>query len=136
VANATAITLTDLTANAGTAQPSVDTLDTGTAAVTLPLALSGRGADRVIVEVKNTAAAALAVSILAGDNPPAQRAGIGDATLAAAMAQNAVQYFGPFDASRFMQNDATSKGRLDLTFTPSSGTIGVQIRAYRLPKSA
>jgi hypothetical protein len=33
-----------------------------------------------------------------------------------------------------MQNDATSKGRLDFKFTPASGTIGVTIRAYRLPK--
>ncbi len=136
MANATAITLTEAVANGAVAQPAVDTLDTGTSAVTLPLALSGKGTDRVILEVKNTAAQALKVEILAGDNPPAMRAPLGDLTLVAAAAQNAVNIFGPFDAARFLQNDATSKGRLDFKFTPASGTIGVTIRAYRLPKSA
>lgn len=136
MANAALITCTDTTANGAVAQPAVNTLDTGTAAVTLPLSLAGKGADRVILEVKNTAAAALKVEILAGDNPPAQRAGLGDLTLVAAAAQNDVNIFGPFDSSRFVQNDATSSGRLDFKFTPASGTIGVTIRAYRLPKSA
>lgn len=136
MANATAITLTAAVANSKATQPTVDTLDTGTAAVTLPLALAGVGCDRVILEVKNTAAAALLVEILAGDNPPALRAPLGNLTLSAAMAQNVVEIFGPFDASRFLQNDATSNGRLDFKFTPASGTIGAQIRAYRLPKTA
>lgn len=132
MANATAITLTSCSANGSVAQPAADVLDTGTAAVTLPLA-SGGQSDRIILEVKNTAAAALKVELLAGDNPPALRAGLGDATLVAAAAQNEVNIFGPFESSRFIQNDATSKGRLDVKFTPASGTIGVQIRAYRLP---
>lgn len=136
MANATAITLTAAVANSSVAQPSVNTLDTGTAAVTLPLALSGVGSDRVVVEVTNTAANALKVEILAGDNPPAQRAGLGAVTLVAALAQNGVVICGPFDSSRFMQNDATSNGRLDFKFTPASGTIGVTVRAYRLPKTA
>lgn len=136
MANATAVTLTAAVANGAVAQPTADVLDTGTAAVTLPLALAGVGCDRVILEVKNTAAAALKVEILAGDNPPAMRAALGDLTLVAALAQNAVNIFGPFESSRFLQNDATSAGRLDIKFTPSSGTIGVTIRAYRLPKAA
>lgn len=136
MANAVAITLTAAVANGAVAQPTADVLDTGTAAVTLPLALGGIGADRVILEVKNTGAQALLVEILAGDNPPAQRAGLGAKTLVAAAAQNDVNIFGPFDGSRFLQNDATSNGRLDFKFTPASGTIGVTIRAYRLPKSA
>ena len=136
MANAAAITLTAPTANGAVAQPTADVLDTGTVAVTLPLALAGKGCDRVILEVKNTAANALKVEILSGDNPPALRAGLGDLTLVAAAAQNEVNIFGPFDASRFLQNDSTSKGRLDFKFTPASGTIGVTVRAYRLPKSA
>lgn len=135
MANATALTLTACVANGAVAQPTGDVLDTGTAAVTLPLALGGIGADRVILEVKNTAAAALKVEILAGDNPPAQRAGLGAKTLVAAAAQNAVNIFGPFEGGRFEQNDSTSKGRLDIKFTPASGTIGVTVRAYRLPKT-
>jgi hypothetical protein len=98
MANATAITLTAASANGAVAQPTADVLDTGTTAVTLPLALAGVGCDRVLLEVKNTAAAALKVEILAGDNPPAQRAGLGDLTLVAAAAQNAVNMFGPFEA--------------------------------------
>lgn len=136
MANATAITLTACVANSGVAQPTADVLDTGTAAVTLPLALGGKGADRVIVEVKNTAAAALLVELLAGDDPPAVRAGLGAATLVAAAAQNEVNIFGPFESARFEQNDSGTDGRLDFKFTPASGTIGVTVRAYRLPKSA
>lgn len=136
MANATAITLTAAVANGAVAQPTADVLDTGTAAVTLPLALSGIGLRRTIIEVTNTGVAALKVEILAGDNPPAQRAGLGDLTLVAAAAANDVNIFGPFDGSRFTQVDGATKGRLDFKFTPASGTIGVTIRAYRLPKSA
>jgi len=136
MANATAITVTACVANGKVTQPAVNTLDTGTIAVTLPLALGGVGADRVIVEVTNTAAAALKVEILAGDNPPAMRAPLGDLTLTAALAQNGVEVFGPFDSSRFLQNDSGTDGRLDFKFTPASSTIGATIRAYRLPKSA
>lgn len=132
MANATAITLTALNGTTAVAQPTANVLDTGTAAVTLPLEAAG-ATDRILVEVKNTAAAALKVELLAGDKPPALRAGLGAATLVAALAQNGVNYFGPFESARFIQNDATSKGRLDFKFTPSAGTIGVEIRAYRLP---
>lgn len=131
MANATAITLTDLTANGGVAAPTADVLDTGTAAVTLPLAASGKGLDRIIVEVTNTAAQALKVEALAGVYPPAGRQGLGDLTLVAALAQNGVQVCGPFEGGRFVQ----ALGKLNLKFTPASGTIGVSIRAYRLPKT-
>lgn len=135
MANATAITLTAAVANGSVAQPTADVLDTGTAAVTLPLALSGVGADRVLLEIKNTAAAALLVELLAGDEPPAARASLGAATLVAALAQNGVVIAGPFEGGRFIQTDGATKGRLDVKFTPASGTIGVTIRAYRLPKT-
>jgi hypothetical protein len=136
MANAAAITLNDLTANGAVAQPTADVLDTGTAAVTLPLALAGKGTGRTIVIVKNTAANALKVELLAGDNPPALRAGLGDLTLVAAAAQNEINVFSAFESSRFIQTDGATKGRLDFKFTPASGTIGVQITAYRLPKGA
>jgi hypothetical protein len=136
MANATAITVNDLVANTGNAGPTADVLDTGTAAVTLPLNLAGKGSDRVVVRITNTAAAALKVDVLAGDNPPAMRAPLGDKELVAALAQNGVIYAGPFESSRFLHNDSGTDGRLDLTFTPASGTIGVSIVAIRLPKSA
>lgn len=136
MANATAITLTDLSAGTPVAQPTADVLDTGTAAVTLPLALGGKGLDRVLLEIKNTAAAALLVEVLAGDNPPAVRSGLGNATVGAAIAQNAVVMIGAFEGARYVQVDGATPGRLDIKFTPASGTIGATIRAYRLPKSA
>jgi hypothetical protein len=131
MANATAITVTDLAGNAGVAAPTADVLDTGTAAVTLPLALLGKGSDRTIVEVTNTAAAALKVEAVAGVSPPASRSGLGNVTLVAALAQNGVQVCGPFESGRFNQ----AAGALSLLFTPAAGTIGVSIRAYRLPKT-
>lgn len=136
MANATAITVNDLVANTGNAGPTADVLDTGTAAVTLPLAAAGKGLGRIIVQITNTAAQALKVEVLAGDNPPALRASLGDLTLVAALAQNGIIYAGPFDGSRFMQTDGATKGRLDFKFTPASGTIGVSIKAFRLPKGA
>lgn len=135
MANAVAITVTAAVANGSVAQPTADVLDTGTAAVTLPLGLSGIGADRVLMEVTNTAAQALKVEVLAGDNPPAIRSGLGAKTLVAALAQNGVVICGPFEGARFIQTDGATKGRLDFKFTPASGTIGVTIRAYRLPKN-
>lgn len=128
MANATAITVTDLTANAVTTRPTGDTLDTGTAAVTLAAAIGGKGS-RVILEVTNTAAANLVVAVAAGDDPPAQNAGIGALT-SDNIAQNAVVYLGPFETGRFGQNDGT----ISATFTPASGTIAATIRCYRLPK--
>lgn len=130
MANATAITLTEAPANAGTAAPTADVLDTGTAAVTLPIAATGKGLDRILVEITNTAAQALKVEAIAGTAAPAFRGGLGDVTLVAALAQNGVIVVGGFEGARFVQ----ALGKVNLKFTPASGTIGVSIRAYRLPK--
>mgnify|MGYP007071570752 CR=1 FL=1 len=130
MANATALTVTTLTANAaGSAQPTADVLDTGTAAVSLDADVGGLSG-RVIIEVKNTAGTAvnLTVSVLAGDNPPAGRAGLGN--LDTVIAQNATKLIGPLESARFIQDN----GKLSLTFTPASGTIGAAIRVYKLPK--
>ena len=127
MANASAITINDLVANSELADPTPDVLDTGTSPVTLGCALKG-GMDRVILRVKNTAAQLLSVSVLAGDNPPAMRAGIG-AFAATDLAQNAIVFLGPFESGRFGQDD----GKLNVLFTPASGTIGAQITAFRLP---
>lgn len=130
MANATAITVTALTPDsAGVAQPTADVLDTGTAAVTLAAAVSGQS-ELVILEVKNTAGAAnnLTVTVVAGDNPPAQRAGLGG--LDTVIAQNATAIIGPLESARFIQDD----GKLNVTFTPAAGTIGANIRCYKIPR--
>jgi len=128
MANATAITVRDLLANSELADPSPDVLDTGDAAVTLPCTLAGK-TDRVIFRIKNTAAATLTPSVLAGDNPPAMRAGVG-AFAATGLAQNAIVWLGPFESGRFGQDD----GKINITFTPASGTIGAEVTCFRLPK--
>jgi len=130
MANAVAITVTSMTANTSTAYPTADVLDTGTAAVTLPADVGGV-ADRIIFLVQNTAAANLTVTIVAGDNPPAQRAGLGAFTTGN-IAQNAYLMIGPFEGARFIQDD----GKINVTFTPASGTIGCNVRCFRLPKTA
>lgn len=131
MANASAITVNDLTANGATniVLPTPDALDTGTSAVTLYAAVGGR-ADDVIFLIKNTDDdTALTATILAGDNPPAQRAGVGNATQSIAF--GATRIFGPFEGSRFLQDD----GSIGITITPASGTIAAQITCLRLPRT-
>jgi hypothetical protein len=128
MANATAITVTDLVANGSVSRPAGDTLDTGTSAVTIEASLSGKS-DRVILEVTNGAAEALSVQVAAGEDPPAFRHGIGALT-AVSIAQNGVKILGPFESARVIQND----GKLKVTFTPG-GTINATVRCYRLPKA-
>lgn len=130
MANATAITVTSLTPDtAGVAQPTADVLDTGTAAVTLSADVGGQS-ELIMLEVKNTAGAAndLTVSVLAGDNPPAQRAGLG--ALDTVIAQNGTKIIGPLESARFIQDN----GKLDVKFTPAAGTIGAAIRCYKIPR--
>jgi hypothetical protein len=130
MANATAITVTALTPNgAGVAPPTADVLDTGTDAVTLAAAVGGQS-ELILLEVTNNAASAvnLTVTVNAGDNPPAQRAGLG--SLATVLAQNAVKLIGPLESARFIQDD----GSLSVTFAPASGTLAASIRCYKIPR--
>lgn len=130
MANANAITVTALTPNAaGIAAPTADVLDTGTDAVNLGADVGGQS-ELCILEVTNKAASAvnLTVTVKAGDNPPAQRAGLGD--LATVIAQNATKIIGPLESARFIQDD----GKLSVTFTPASGTIAAEIRCYKIPR--
>ena len=131
MANASAITVTSLTANtAGVVPPTQDVLDTGTAAVTLDADVGGDG--MVLFEFVSNHASAVnqTFSILAGDNPPAQRAGLGN--LDTVVAQNATKLVGPLETARFIQSD----GKISVTVTPASGTIAAKIRCYKLPKTA
>lgn len=78
----------------------------------------------LLVEVTNTFAGSKSVIFRAGDNPPAQRAGLGDLTVA--LAQNAVNLF-VLETARFIQDD----GSISIDFTASmTGTL----RAIALPK--
>lgn len=128
MANATAITLNALTANSSIAAPTAQVLDTGSDAVTLESSATTE-MDRVILRVANTAAANLTVTIEAGENPPAFRQALGDVT-SANIAQNGERWFGPFESARFAQADQ----KLQITFTPASGTITANFDAFVLPK--
>lgn len=127
MANATVMTVTTMTPNTPVLQPVADILDTGTGTVYLSGNLGGR-TDRVLLEIKNTAATAnLTVNVRATpDNPPALRAGLGKLTMV--LAPGEVWMVGPFESARFLRRT----GYLDLDFTPASGTISATVRCYKL----
>jgi len=129
MANATAITVNALTENTVLDQPTADVLDTGTAAVTIPVTPDG-DTHRLLLEVTNIALAAdtMSVSVLAGDNPPASQAEKGDLTFT--VAQDAVKYV-VLESARFIQSD----GKINVKVTPASTKAQTAtIRAYKLPK--
>jgi hypothetical protein len=122
--NATSITVNSLTAD-GVTYVAGDVLDTGTVPVTIYGTAAGR-MDRVIVAITNGTVGALVVNLLPGDNPPAFRSGIG--TVTGTVAAGSVSVIGPFDGSRFIQDDRT----FGITFTPT-GVISATVRCYKLP---
>ena len=128
MANAASIAITDLVPNGSTLPPTAQVLDTGTAAVVLETAATS-DMDRIFIDVTNTAEANLTVTLKAGVDPPAFRQVLGDVA-SATMAQNVRRIFGPFESARF----ATAAGKIQVTFTPASGTIAGTFTCYRLPK--
>lgn len=129
MANATAVTVRSLTAETVLTQPTADVLDTGTAAVTIPVTPDG-DTHRLLLEFTNTAQAAdtMTVAILAGDAPPAFQSSLGNVSFT--VAQSAVRYI-VVDSSQHMQSDGT----ISITVTPASTkTQTASIRAYKLPK--
>jgi hypothetical protein len=129
MANATAITVNEMTVGDVLTQPTADVLNTGTAAVTIPVTPDG-DSQRLLLEFTNTAGAAdtMTVTILAGDEPPAMQAGLGNVEFT--VAQNAVRYV-VVESARHMQSD----GKINVKVTPAATkTQTASIRAYKLPK--
>ncbi len=129
MANATAVTLNSLAVNTAKDDVAESVLDTGTAAVIIPLTPAG-DTYNILLKLQNTAVAAntMTVEILAGDNPPAFQAGLGGLTIA--LAQNAVVYV-VLESARFMQSDGT----ILIKSTPASTmTQTLKITAIKLPK--
>jgi hypothetical protein len=126
MANPANLTIQELTANAPVNQPAVQTLDT---AGTISVAGVGSKTDRLIIEAINTDDAAATLTINAGDTPP----GHTSQSLAVAMAATGTatdkRIIGPFEASRFIQDD----GSLSITLAGGASPT-VTIRIYRLPK--
>jgi hypothetical protein len=131
MSNPVALTVTTLTANAATAQPTADAIDTNG---TVPAAIESQH-EHVIIEVVNTDDAALTVAVKAGaEGAGAGRAGLGDLSVALSATGGGTdkKIIGPFEPARFMQAD----GKLNISFTAATGAPAASVRCYRLPKSA
>lgn len=75
--------------------------------------------ERTILRVTNTEGSTNVLTVRAGDNPPALRAGQGDLTVTVA-ATTGVQYMGPFESDKVLQDD----GSMSIDFeTGMTGTI-------------
>jgi hypothetical protein len=126
----TNLPLSSLVANGSLADPAGTAIDvTNGMNVAIPTTAipSGPHLDKLVLRVANTAGADKVVTIKAGANPPAFRAGIGDLAVTV-VATSGVRFIGPFDISRFAQAD----GSLNIDF--GSGMTGT-ITAFMAPGS-
>lgn len=129
MANATKVTLNSLAVDTAKDDCVESVLDTGTAAVTLPLTVTG-DTHNVLLKFENNAQAAdkMTVDILAGTTPPAFLGSLGD--LSIELSQNDIAYV-VLDSARFMQAD----GDIDIKSTPATGkNQTLKITAWELPK--
>lgn len=117
----TAVPITALSVNAGTAQSTVN-LDATNGHV---VAAAAKSRNLVLV-VKNTYAGSKALTVKAGVKPVAGRSDLGDLTIT--LAQNAVQYV-VLESARFRQKDGTINIDVAASMT---GTI----EAYSMPVDA
>lgn len=119
------LTVTTLTANTAVADVAGDDLDaTNHHVLTLAHPL-----DSYIIRVTNTTASTKAVTIKAGDNPPAASAGQGDlsVSLAAGNVTATVKWVAALESARFGQNDGT------LSVDVGSGMTG-KIAVFYVPR--
>lgn len=87
--------------------------------VTNGITIANAKPERTIIRVANTEGSTNVLTLRAGANPPALRAGQGDITVTVA-ATSGVQYFGPFESDRVLQSD----GSMSFDFeTGMTGTI-------------
>lgn len=105
----TALTVTTLTPNTPLVGLGTTTnIDaTNSHVITLP---AGATAGEILIIVKNTTASTKTISVGAGDNPPAVRAGAGNMTsLSLTDGSTTPTYgvIGPLEASRYSQSDGT-----------------------------
>lgn len=126
MANPAALTITELTANAGTSLPSAQSIDT---TGTVPIACESK-TDRLIIEVVNDDDAALTVKIVGGTAVQAQvPADLSVSLAASGGGATAKRMIGPFESGRFVD----SNGKIQVTFTPATGAPAASVRVYRLP---
>lgn len=109
-------------------------LNGATGAVTIDATLVTNGVviasaepERTLIRVTNTEGSTNVVTVRKGDNPPALAAGQGDLAVTVA-ATTGVQYIGPLESGKYLQNDGT----LEVDF--EAGMTGA-IDVLLLPKS-
>lgn len=120
----TPVTVTLLTANAGTAEPAGNAADPTNGHSVDPAGPT----DLILIRVANTSAGAKNATIKAGANPPALEAGQGDLVVSVP-ATTGVRWFGPLVSGRFIQANGLINVDLEAATT---GTV----TAYRVPKTA
>jgi hypothetical protein len=126
MANPASLTINELTANGGINQPTAQTVDTNGTINCAAKSVT----ERLVIEVVNSAAAAITVTLKAGVNPPSIQARDLALSLAASGSAGDKKIFGPFDSSRFTKAD----GSFDVQFQAASGAPNLAVRIYRLPK--
>jgi hypothetical protein len=114
------ISIQSLTANAGTAATYGTPVSANGAVIS-----AGGDTSGLVLHVKAGTATAGTITIGAGDNPPAFRAGLGAATVVVAASG---ETFIVLESARFAQSDGT----LEIDWSASLDTVG-RVAAYRFP---
>ena len=117
----TAVTVTTLSSTASTTEPAGTTADPTTDHV-----ISGVPLNELVVRLANTNGSDRVATIVAGDSPPAFAAGQGNLAITVP-ATSGVMWIGPFDSSRFSQDNG------DLHIDLASSFAGT-VTAYRIPR--
>lgn len=122
----TNIPITTLTAATAVAEPAGTNLD---ATNDHYVDVSSCPLEELVIRVSHTTSSSKTLSILAGDNPPADAAGQGnlDTAFADGSGTPVVKYFAGLSSSRFIQNDGTLLIDVPASMT---GTITV----FRVPR--
>lgn len=110
----TAVAYSALVANSNLSDPAGTALD-----ATNDHVIAAAQPENTILRVTNTNGTDRIVTIVAGPNPPALAAGLGNLDVTVA-ATTGVQWIGPFESGRFLQADGTM---LINVVTSHTGTI-------------
>jgi hypothetical protein len=73
--------------------------------------------EEMIIMVTNTEGSTNAVTVLAGDNPPAESAGLGAKTFTTIAATTGRIILPPLESARFLQNDGTVRITVEANMT-------------------
>jgi hypothetical protein len=127
----TALSYTKLAQNTSTADPA------GTAAdATNGMVIKNAVPEQTILRVTNTAGSTKAVTVRAGDYPPAIAAGQGD-LVGTVAATSGVLWLGPFESGRFIHKGVDASGNptgtADLYIDFASGISG-NVTAFRVQR--